>query len=125
MDPSTSESRPVPNMRVIIAPIHAGRSVPVNSEVVAKIRAEIVADPVLRNLRTLRTMHLGPDDLLVTAEVTVSARATAGSIAEAIEAATERARAVVPSARQVYSGPGVPKSRGKLPVRGTTVPVER
>lgn len=53
----------------------------------------------------LKTMHLGPDELLVAAKIAVRPTATARSIAEAIDAAEAAVRAVEPVARVIYLEP--------------------
>jgi cation diffusion facilitator family transporter len=58
----------------------------------------------------LRTMHLGPDELLVGAKVAMPAAATLDEIATAIDAAEARVRAVVPSARVIYLEPDLDRA---------------
>lgn len=53
----------------------------------------------------LRTLHLGPDELLVAAKVELSETQTAAQIAEAIDGAEARIRAAVPIATRVYLEP--------------------
>lgn len=53
----------------------------------------------------LRTLHLGPEELLVAAKVAVAAAASAEDVAEAIDAAERRVRAAVPIARIIYLEP--------------------
>ncbi len=53
----------------------------------------------------LRTMHLGPEELLVAAKIEVDAGADAGRIAQAIDAAESRVRAAVPIATTIYLEP--------------------
>lgn len=53
----------------------------------------------------LRTMHLGPEDLLVAAKVAVDAKATVKAVAARIDAAEARVRAAVPYARLIYLEP--------------------
>jgi cation diffusion facilitator family transporter len=53
----------------------------------------------------LRTLHLGPDELLVAAKIAVPAAATAEEIATAIDAAERRVRAAVPIAKLIYLEP--------------------
>lgn len=53
----------------------------------------------------LRTLHLGPDELLVAAKVAVARVASAEQITDAIDAAEERMRAAVPLRLQVYVEP--------------------
>ncbi|MCT2584625.1 cation diffusion facilitator family transporter [Actinophytocola gossypii] len=53
----------------------------------------------------MRTLHLGPDELLVAVKIAVPATFTAGEIAQAIDAAEHRVRAAVPIARLIYLEP--------------------
>jgi cation diffusion facilitator family transporter len=62
----------------------------------------------------MRTMHLGPEELLVAAKIAVGPRATAVEVAEAIDDAELRVRAAVPIARVIYLEPDI--DRGVEPV---------
>lgn len=53
----------------------------------------------------LRTLHLGPEELLVAAKVAVSATVTGAEVAAAIDAAERRVRAAVPIAKVIYLEP--------------------
>lgn len=76
-------------------------------EQVAAIRAALVdADDVTRVIH-LRTLHLGPEELLVAAKVELTAVDSAVDVAAAINAAETRLRAAVPVARRVYLEPDV------------------
>jgi cation diffusion facilitator family transporter len=55
----------------------------------------------------MRTMHLGPDELLVAAKVAVTATDSAGDVAAAIDEAERRVRAAVPLRLQIYIEPAV------------------
>ncbi|MFN2626539.1 MAG: cation diffusion facilitator family transporter [Mycobacteriales bacterium] len=55
----------------------------------------------------LRTLHLGPDELLVAAKVELGRVGSAAAVARAIDAAEQRLRAAVPIARVVYLEPDV------------------
>jgi cation diffusion facilitator family transporter len=55
----------------------------------------------------MRTLHLGPEELLVAAKVAVSKASTAADVAAAIDAAEERIRQVVPIARVIYIEPDI------------------
>src|SRR3954467_3917290 len=55
----------------------------------------------------LKTMHLGPDELLVAAKIGVLAADTAPDVAEAIGAAHASIRAAEPTARVIYLEPEV------------------
>jgi cation diffusion facilitator family transporter len=75
-------------------------------EHVATIREALVGEGVPSVIH-LRTMHLGPDELLVAAKIEVAAATTAAHVAEAIDAAERRVRAAVPIARVIYLEPDV------------------
>ena len=68
------------------------------------IRAAVVG-PGITSLIHLRTVHLGPDELLVAAKFEVANGATAEGIATAIDAAEARIRAAVPVATVIYLEP--------------------
>ena len=53
----------------------------------------------------MRTMHLGPEELLVAAKIAVGATVSASEVARAIDAAERRVRAAVPIARVIYLEP--------------------
>jgi cation diffusion facilitator family transporter len=68
------------------------------------IRAALIG-PGVPSVIHLRTLHLGPEELLVAATIEVPAASTAGDVAEAIDAAEQRVRAAVPIARVIYLEP--------------------
>ena len=55
----------------------------------------------------MRTLHLGPDELLVAAKVAVTPTDSAMHVAEAIDAAEAAARAAEPVARVIYLEPDI------------------
>jgi cation diffusion facilitator family transporter len=55
----------------------------------------------------LRTSHIGPESLLVTAKIAVSAELTAAVLAEGINAAESRIREAVPIAETIYLEPDI------------------
>jgi len=55
----------------------------------------------------MRTMHLGPDELLVGVKVAVSPTADAAAVAASIDAAERAMRAVEPAARVIYVEPDI------------------
>ncbi len=69
-----------------------------------KIEAGLVGPGVERIIH-LRTMHLGPDELLVGAKLAMPRGATLPQVAGAIDAAEARVRAAVPSAQVIYLEP--------------------
>ncbi|MCL2849842.1 MAG: cation diffusion facilitator family transporter [Micrococcales bacterium] len=70
---------------------------------VAKIKAALVGGPVASVIH-LRTLHLGPEELLVAAKIEV-AHGDAVQIAQAIDDAEARVRAAVPAAALMYLEP--------------------
>jgi cation diffusion facilitator family transporter len=71
---------------------------------VAAIRAALVGDGVPSVIH-LRTLHLGPEELLVAAKIEVTSAETATEIAQAIDDAEARVRAAVPIATTIYLEP--------------------
>ena len=74
-------------------------------EVVARIRAALVDGESVFQVIHMRTLHLGPEELLVAAKIAVPAEATGAEIAGAINAAEARVRAAEPIARVIYLEP--------------------
>ncbi|HEY8718298.1 cation diffusion facilitator family transporter [Pengzhenrongella sp.] len=70
----------------------------------AKIDAALVGDGVVSVIH-LRTLHLGPEELLVAAKIEIEPAATAESIAAAINAAEARVRTAVPIVNLIYLEP--------------------
>jgi divalent metal cation (Fe/Co/Zn/Cd) transporter len=64
--------------------------------------AAFIDGPAVRRLIHLRTLHLGPDELLVGAKVEFDPALSLAEAAEAIDEAEQRVRAIVPSARIIY-----------------------
>jgi len=58
----------------------------------------------------LKTMHLGPEELLVAAKISVGAAATGAEIAKVIDDAESRIREAVPIARVIYLEPDVERA---------------
>jgi cation diffusion facilitator family transporter len=72
----------------------------------AAIRAALVG-PGVDSVIHLRTMFVGPEDLLVAAKIGVSPTESAREVAEAIDAAEVRVRAAVPIARLIFLEPDI------------------
>jgi divalent metal cation (Fe/Co/Zn/Cd) transporter len=68
------------------------------------IAAALVGDGIDRVIH-MRTMHLGPDELIVAAKVAMPASASLIDAAVAIDAAEVRVRTIAPSARVIYLEP--------------------
>ncbi|MEV6928865.1 cation diffusion facilitator family transporter [Dactylosporangium sp. NPDC051485] len=76
-------------------------------EQVDAIEQAIVAGPEVERVIHMRTVHLGPDELLVAAKIAVRHNETADEIARGIDAAEARIRAAVPIARVIYLEPDI------------------
>ncbi|MFD6875250.1 MULTISPECIES: cation diffusion facilitator family transporter [unclassified Streptomyces] len=74
---------------------------------VEKIKAAIVDGDVVTRIIHMRTLHLGPEELLVAAKIAVEHDDTATEVAKAINAAEARIREAVPIARVIYLEPDI------------------
>ena len=74
---------------------------------VAAIRSALEADASVERVIHMRTLHLGPDELLVAAKIAVRHDDTAAEVARAINAAEARIRDAVPIARVIYLEPDI------------------
>jgi cation diffusion facilitator family transporter len=74
---------------------------------VAKIEAAIQSDGT--RIIHLRTLHLGPEELLVAAKFSVTSGSNGAQIAQAIDDAEARIRAAVPTASVIYLEPDIPR----------------
>ncbi|MEV0406309.1 cation diffusion facilitator family transporter [Actinoallomurus sp. NPDC050550] len=78
----------------------------VEKQIVAELESVEEVDRVIH----LRTLHVGPEELLVAAKIAVTHDDTAGEVAKAIDAAEKRVRAAVPMARHIYLEPDLDRS---------------
>ncbi|MEV5509622.1 cation diffusion facilitator family transporter [Streptomyces orinoci] len=76
-------------------------------EQVASIRAAAVDGETVTGVIHMRTLHLGPEELLVAAKIAVPHEHTAAQVARAIDAAESRIRTAVPIARVIYLEPDI------------------
>ncbi|CAM5428189.1 cation diffusion facilitator family transporter [Streptomyces xanthochromogenes] len=74
---------------------------------VEKIKAAIVDGDTVTSVIHMRTLHLGPEELLVAAKIAVQHDDTAQEVATAINAAESRIREAVPIARVIYLEPDI------------------
>ena len=74
---------------------------------VAAIRTALEAGDDIVRIIHLKTLHLGPEELLVAAKIAVAHDDTAAAVARAIDAAEARVRAAVPIARVIYLEPDI------------------
>lgn len=71
------------------------------------IEAAMVDGDEVESIIHMRTLHLGPEELLVAAKIAVNARDTATEVADAIDNAEARIREAVPIARVIYLEPDI------------------
>jgi cation diffusion facilitator family transporter len=76
-------------------------------DVEAAIVAAIEAGPEVERVIHLRTLHVGPETLLVAAKIGVLHDDTAASVAAGIDAAESRIRAAVPIAELIFLEPDI------------------
>ena len=76
-------------------------------EIMATIQSTISAAPSVRRFIHARTMHLGPEDLLVATKVELDSTLDFVGIANAIDDVESRLRAAVPEARVIYVEPAI------------------
>lgn len=72
-----------------------------------RIKAALMNQPGVDSIIHIRTLHLGPDELLVAAKIAVNGSATAAEVAATIDAAEASIRAVEPTARVIYIEPDI------------------
>jgi cation diffusion facilitator family transporter len=87
-------------------------------EAVAAIERALTSVPGVDSVIHMRTMHLGPEELLVAAKIAVPADATAADVATAIDAAEVAIRAAEPIARVIYLEPDLRRGAPVPPGRG-------
>lgn len=78
-----------------------------NAGDVALIRTAINADPQVESLIHMKTLYLGPEELLLAAKVAFPPKMTLQDVAVAIDELEARVRDAVPIARQIYIEPDV------------------
>ncbi|MEE1759663.1 cation diffusion facilitator family transporter [Streptomyces sp. SP18BB07] len=77
------------------------------AENVEKIAKAVVDGDTVTRVIHMRTLHLGPEELLVAAKIAVKHDDTATEVASAINAAEARIREAVPIARVIYLEPDI------------------
>jgi len=77
------------------------------------IRRSIEAFPEVRQLIHLRTLHLGPDELLVAVKVELDAGLDVAGLAAAIDALEATIRRETPIARLIYVEPDIARSSAR------------
>ena len=78
----------------------------VTPEYEEQIRAAMMDGPEVTRIIHLRTMHLGPDDVLVAAKLELACD-TMPTLATAIDTVEERVRTLVPVAKLIFLEPDI------------------
>ena len=81
-----------------------------SAEVERAIVAALEAGPEVERVIHLRTLHMGPESLLVAAKIAVRGSARADTVAAGIDAAEQRVRRAVPIAEMIYLEPDLYES---------------
>lgn len=76
-------------------------------EVEERIRQALTTTPGVNSLIHLRTLHLGPEELLVGAKIEIDTTMSVTELAATIDAAEAQVRAAVPEARVMYVEPDI------------------
>jgi cation diffusion facilitator family transporter len=85
------------------------------------IRDAINAQPEVEALIHIKTLYLGPDELLVAAKVAFAAKAKLVDVARSIDSVEAAIRAAVPIARMIYIEPDVYAPNGAHPTTDSIV----
>jgi len=81
---------------------------------VEAIRAAITAGPEVEQIVHMKTLYLGPDELLVAVKVAMDGRTVLRDVSAAIDAVEARVREAVPIARVIYVEPDVWHEPGRV-----------
>ena len=71
-----------------------------------------MSGPSVQRVIHMKTMHLGPDELLVAAKIAVAPTDSAAEVARSIDSAEARIRAAEPVARMIYLEPDIDLGQG-------------
>ncbi|WP_327109065.1 cation diffusion facilitator family transporter [Nonomuraea glycinis] len=81
-----------------------------SEEMESRIRVALEATPEVDRVIHMRTLHLGPEELLVAAKIAVTRNDTAAEVAQGIDEAERRIREAVPIARVIYLEPDLDRT---------------
>jgi cation diffusion facilitator family transporter len=94
---------------------------------VAKIQQAILDGPEVERIIHMKTLHLGPEELLVAAKIAVPSHASAREVADGINATEGRIRAALPIAEVIYLEPDIYRASvaaSSEPPMGSATPEE-
>jgi cation diffusion facilitator family transporter len=77
------------------------------AEDTGKIRAALSGSKGVKSIIHMKTLYLGPDELMLGAKIAVDGASTAADVAVVIDAAEVAVREVVPAARVIYLEPDI------------------
>jgi len=78
-----------------------------SAEVERAIVTALESGPEVQRVIHLRTLHMGPESLLVAAKIAISGADSAALVAAGIDAAERRVRSAVPIAEMIYLEPDI------------------
>ena len=78
-----------------------------NDDDVIRIEKAIMAGPETKRIIHMKTLYLGPDELLIAAKLAFDSNSRFADVAHSIDSVEARIRAVVPAARTIYIEPDV------------------
>jgi divalent metal cation (Fe/Co/Zn/Cd) transporter len=90
-------------------------------EALARIEAAVLADDSVQRIIHMKTMHIGPDELLVAAKIAVAPTESAAEVARTIDAAERRIREAEPVARMIYLEPDIERATADQPAEPATL----
>jgi cation diffusion facilitator family transporter len=79
-------------------------------DTVGKIERAVLAGDEAERIIHMRTVHVGPEDLLVAAKIAVRHDDTAAAVARGIDAIEKRIREAVPIAKMIYLEPDIDRT---------------
>ena len=82
----------------------------------ALIEQVMLAEPGVERVIHLKTLYLGPDELLVAAKLAFSGDDRLSTVASAIDSLESRIRAAIPVARVIYIEPDVWRDPNQMPI---------
>ncbi|RLK23427.1 cation diffusion facilitator family transporter [Micromonospora sp. M71_S20] len=91
---------------------------------VAALEKSVTDGPEFERIIHMKTLYLGPEELMVAAKVAVPAGVTAEVLAQSIDTVEGRIRAAVPSARVIYLEPDIYRATAERAGAGSASPAE-
>jgi cation diffusion facilitator family transporter len=88
---------------------------------VRAIKAAVLDGPEVESIIHLKTLYLGPDELMVGVKVAVDGDRRLGDVAAGIDTVEQRVRAAVPIARVIYVEPDVLRTGPRPPTEAIVI----